>query len=88
MGWSWMAALTLSSTSQVKVAMRHEDGRMVSGSPTSLSSSWNCRDKASGLTLWDPGRYEREKFNLVRKSDHRAWREFSLLADWMYSRFV
>ena len=32
--------------------------------------------------LWDPGRYEREKLNLVRKSDHRAWQEFSLLADW------
>ena len=45
MGWSWMAALTLSSTSHVKVAMRQEGGRLVSGSPTSLSS-WNCRDVA------------------------------------------
>ena len=54
-GWSWMAALTLSSTSQVIVATKREGGRMVSGPADSTTSSGRCRDRASGLTLRDPG---------------------------------
>ena len=61
-GWSWMEALTLSSTSQVIVATKREGGRMVSGPADSTTSSGRCRDRASGLMLAGPRPVREGKF--------------------------
>ena len=51
-----VAALTLSSMSQVNVATRQDVGRMDSGFSSESSVLWSWWERASDLTLRDPGR--------------------------------
>jgi len=60
--------LTLSSISQVRVAILQGARRMGSDTVAESSPSRICR--VSGLTLHDPGRSEREKLKQVKKRDH------------------
>lgn len=50
------ATQTLSSGSQVRVAMIHNGGRMVSGPLVGSSPFANCRDRASSFTFLELGR--------------------------------
>ena len=47
------------------------DGRMVL-TPSLSEEEWWRRDKASGLTFLEAGRYERVKLNQLKNSDHWA----------------
>ncbi len=80
------ASSTRHSIPQERAPTTIPSGRMVSA-VSSPSGAPNRRERASGLTFLDLGRYERVKLNRPKKSAQRAWREFSLLAEWMYSRF-
>ncbi len=44
----------------------------------------NWRERVSGLTFLEPGRYERVNSNRSKKSAQRAWRKLSLLAKRIY----
>ena len=67
--WAW-AWVTKASVSRVMGAMKQVGGRMGAGSV--LSSSTECsRDKASGLVLREPGRYDRENLKLLKVETFR-----------------
>ncbi len=81
------AVLTLDSTSHVRVETTNVSGKIHSG-VDGRSEGSKIRDKESGLTFLEPGRYEREKSNCLKISAHRACLELSLLADLIYFRFL
>ncbi len=65
------AVLTLDSTSHVRVETTNVSGKKTLGSRRAFEGS-KIRDKESGLTFLEPGRYEREKSNRPKKSAHRG----------------
>ena len=80
---------TRSSISQVRAASRRGTGRMVLG----LGAVSSPCHKLARLGFWfdiagDRPIGEREKLNLVKNNNHWDWREFSLLAKQIYSRFL
>ena len=78
-GSRWWPSFTCSIKAQQTGATTQVSGRMGYSSSGRLSGT-NWRERASGWTFFEPGRYERVKLKRVKKRAHLAWRGLSLRA--------